>query len=645
MASPRGSASYKKKDGVLSLSRDGQSVSWTSSTGSPPLTLAVSSITNLQQTPASNPKVMLKIFTQSPAATAPEPHVFTFTSSTAARAEADAIKDSLSAAIQVAKSGAGTPAAGGGSSAAMAIASAVSSAPGGHIHLSDKWYDDARLKSDVELQQSLLKSNPSLMKTFIEAKNTKPDSITNTQFGAQFWATRLHLLRAYATEKNQARGAYNVLSTIKPKTVDNAIRLSISKEQIQLIFNQHPLVKRAYDENVPKVSEETFWSRFFQSRLFKKLKGEKIGETDALDPLLDKYLRYEDDARRENRLLAAYIPHIIDVEGNEENHSQRKGNKPDITMRPSAVDKVPIIRTLNNLSQKIMDHVAPSDIDPSNPIGMDEATFEQLALQDLQGDAEEHRIMLNIKDQQRFFASDKDSHLSTDAALYAKQSPGEVLSELQLDLDPSLMESDSGGGLNLQSAIGVNEEESDDECEDGHQKDPQVGSKSSISKATKQVSTAISQRRSQTDNFSRDDSFSTIQTSTSGLTPTLFDRLTLTHATTTEFLHHFWLVFLSGDPDRAGELAQMAESLNRAMDRIKAVVDAAEEDREKEKERRKREIVEHFRRTGRKLRPNTEALGGGKVVNEMLGPTIKAVNFAIVEYRKALAAEGLDASA
>ncbi|KAI9777593.1 MAG: RNA polymerase II transcription factor B subunit 1 [Geoglossum umbratile] len=642
MTLPRGSVSYKKKDGVLSLSRDSQSVSWTpASAGPATLTIVVSSITNLQQTPASNPKVMLKIFSQTPATADPETHVFTFTSATAARAEADAIKDALSASIQAAKSGAGTPAAGGGSSAAMAIASAISSVPGNSSRTSDKWYDDARLRSDVELQQSLLKSNPSLMKTFIEAKNTKPDSITNTQFGAQFWATRLHLLRAHAIEKNQARGAYNVLSTIKPKTVDNTIRLSISKEQIQLIFSQHPLVKRVYDENVPKISEEHFWSRFFQSRLFKKLKGEKLGETDALDPILDKYLRYEDEAYGGNRLLAAHIPHIIDVEGNEENHSQRKGNKPDITMRPSAVDKVPIIRTLNNLSQKIMDHVAPSDIDPSNPIGMDEATFEQLALQDLQGDAAENRIMLNIKDQQRFFSSDKDNQLSADATLYAQQLPSEVLSDLQLDLDPSLMESDSGGGLNLQSAIGVNNEESDDEDDENQRKDPHVGSKTSISNATKQVLAAISQRRSQTDNFtSHTSTLSTIQTSASGLTPTLFDRLTLTHATTTEFLHHFWLAFLSGDPDRAAEVAQMVESLNRAMDRIKAVADAAEEDREKEKRRRK-EIMEHQKRTGRRLRPNTEPLGGSKVVNEMLGPTVKAVKMAIGEYRKALAAEGI----
>lgn len=47
MAPPRGSAAYKKKDGILAVSKDDQSVSWTpvAPPGSKPsLTLPVSSI-------------------------------------------------------------------------------------------------------------------------------------------------------------------------------------------------------------------------------------------------------------------------------------------------------------------------------------------------------------------------------------------------------------------------------------------------------------------------------------------------------------------------------------------------------------------------------------------------------------------------
>ena len=49
MAPPRGSAAYKKKDGTLTVSKDGQSVSWTPVApprSEPALALPVSSITS-----------------------------------------------------------------------------------------------------------------------------------------------------------------------------------------------------------------------------------------------------------------------------------------------------------------------------------------------------------------------------------------------------------------------------------------------------------------------------------------------------------------------------------------------------------------------------------------------------------------------
>ena len=593
-------------------------------------------ILDLQQTPATSAKVMLKIFAQVQGASTPETHVFSFTSLTTARAEADAIKDALSKSIQAAKSGNTVLAQqDSGGSAAMAIASAVSSLPqtGGNTNA---WYSDERLKSDVELQQSLLKANTSLSKTFMESLRTKPDSITNSQFTSQFWSSRIQLLRAHAIEKNQTRGAYNVLSSIKPVTVDNATRLTISKEQIQLIFKQHSLVKLVYDENVPRLSEEAFWSRFFQSRLFKKLKGEKISEIDPTDQVLDKYLQYDDDAERGQRLLASHVPHIIDVEGNEENHSQRKGNLPDFTMRPNSMDRVPIIRTLNALSEKIMAHVPPNDIDPSLPIGVDEATFNSLALRDLQGDAEESRVILNIKDQSRFFSSNKEVGVSADAARYAKQDPVHVLQSLRADL------AQISTNPSLETAIGV-DDDSDSSEDESHPKKRHVGSKASLAAATAQMLEAIAQQRVQTDDLHASAAgFSTAQTfSTFGLSAATFDRLTLTHATTTEFLQHFWSAFLSGDPARADELSRLIETLDRAMDRIKAVADDADTERTREVDRLKKQVRDHYERTQRRLRLDPEAVAGGaKAVYQLLAPTIKAIRIAGREYQKALAAEG-----
>lgn len=583
---------------------------------------------------------MLKIFAQAPGASAPETHVFSFTSRTTARAEADTIKEALSKTIQSAKSGAPPLAAPGAnaSSAAMAIAGAVSSGAqdGGGA---SAWYEDSKLRSDVELQQSLLKANPSLSKTFMESSRAKPESISSSQFASQFWSTRIHLLRAHAVDRSQSRGQYNVLSTIRPMTVDHATRLSISKEQIQLIFSQHSLVKRVYDENVPKLSEEEFWSRFFQSRLFKKLKGERITENDPPDGILDKYLSVDEDAERAARLMAAHVPHIINIEGNEENHSQRKGNAPDWTMRPSS--KVPIFRTLNTLSEKIMSHVAPNDVDPSLPIGVDEETFNCLALRDLQGDPEENQRILDIKDQSLFFSSGKDFGVSEDVLKFSKQDPARVLKSVRTDL------SDLSTQASLETAIGV-DPDSDSEDEDTGPKKGHAGSHAALSAATAQIMSAMSQQRVQSDEPSSSTSgFSAVQSSsTHGLSTAVFDRLSLTHVTTTEFLQHFWSVFLSGDASRAEELSKLMETLDRAMDRIKAAADDAEADRKVEIEKVKKQARDYIERTKRKVKPDYEGVkGGAKVVNQLLGPTVRAVEIASREYQKAVmeqTAEGMD---
>lgn len=574
---------------------------------------------------------MLKILTK--AADQPEPvaYTFHFNSPSEPRREANLIKETLSGLISALKQGEalalkanGAP----GASAAMAIASAVTSKPTGN----PVWYDDNELKNDIELQQALMKKDPMLGRTYEEARRTKPDTVSNPQFNKQFWSTRVNMLRAFAVERKQQPGAYNVLSAVKPRQEEGELKLRISKDQIQLIFNQHPLVKRVYDENVPRLNESDFWSRFFLSRLFKKLKGERIVESDTSDATFDRYLDQTNGDILAKRLEDAHIRYTIDIEGNEENQGgNKRGNRQDFTMRPSSYEKAPIIRTLNSLSEKIMEHVAQSDIDPNAPAGVDEATFQELALRDLQGDAEENRIVLNYKQQNQFLSGDK-SQVSAESKLYENQNPNALLLELQTELSPEFMDTDEVGGLDLKTAIGFNEE-SDSEEEEDQPKAPHVGSKKALSAAQKQIFGEITYQRTR---LHGDDAKSSL----GGLSQSLFDRLTLTHATTTEFLHHFWTIFLSGDPDRAGELAKLVETLDRALDRINAVAADAEKERTAQIDAQKQDIYRLYKETGKKKR--LEPVGGGeKVVREMLEPTIHAVAKATQQYKKALAAEGV----
>jgi transcription initiation factor TFIIH subunit 1 len=562
---------------------------------------------------------MLKIFAQQN--DTQENYVFTFTSGANARTEADAIKEALSAAITAAKAAA-APAVpeistNDGVSAAMAMANAISSAGTGQA----AWDDDNKLKTDAELQQSLLKCDPNLQRMFMESLRTKPESLSGGNFVSQFWSTRVHLLRAHAIERAQLRGSYNVLSSLRPRTDNNVTKLNISKEQIQLIFNQHPLVKKVYDENVPKLSEQQFWSRFFQSRLFKKLRGERLSESDATDNVLDKYLTMDEHA---DRVTDTHVPHFLDLAGNEVNHSQRQGNRPDFDMRPASIEKVPIIRTLNALSEKIMANVAPADGDPSAPVGMDEETYNNLVLQDLKGDEEQTRIMLNIRDQSRFFAQGKQRE-GKEGDLLAKQDPEQIITSMRGDVAKTFA---ADGLFHLGKIIEPDEDDSDEENTAAPKQ--AVGSRASLRQASTQIFDAIRERRAQTE--------VSPNAGTWGLSTTLFDRLTLTHATTTEFLHQFWHAFLSGNPERAGEIASLVESLSRAMDRIKAVAADAETEKQAEVNRLKQNARDVFAATGKKIRVNLAGVGGGeKVVNQLLGPTISALSLATNKYKDALA--------
>lgn len=583
---------------------------------------------DLQQTPETAAKVMLKILVKSPDSSDPVSHTFHFNAPVEPRKEANLIKDTLTGLISALKAEEANklkPNGSSGSSAAMAIASAVASKPSG----APTWYDDTQLKNDFELQQALMRKDPMLLKTYEEARRTKPDTITNTQFNAQFWSTRVNLLRAFAVESNQQRGAYNVLSAVKPRQEDGELKLRITKEQVQLIFSQHPLVKRVYDENVPKLNETDFWSRFFLSRLFKKLKGERIVESDSTDPTFDRYLTATNDGILERRLESAQIPHLIDIQGNEENQGgNKRGNRQDFTMRPSSYDKAPIIRTLNSLSEKIMENVAQSDGNSYAPVGMDEKTFNELALRDLQGDPEELRIMLNYKQQESSLRGAK-SEVSEEAKLYAKQDQTQIVKDLTAELGATSLEKDRVGGLNLQKGIGI--DDASDSEDDEQPKTPHVGSKASLKEAQNQVFEEIKYQRAR---IHGDDGKSNL----SGLSQSLFDRLTLTHATTTEFLHHFWTIFLSGDPDRAGELAKHVETLHRASERINAVAVDAETERAKLLDEHKKKIREYYEKTGKKAAFRPDAIGGGgKIVIEMMQPTIDALAKAKEQYEKARA--------
>ncbi|PHH81113.1 hypothetical protein CDD80_2098 [Ophiocordyceps camponoti-rufipedis] len=582
---------------------------------------------------------MLKIFEKASEGQEATTYLFHFYSSEA-RTEAKALKDVLSRLLADArnndsslpKPSVGTSQASelpdtggaGGTPASITLAGAASSQP-----FSSRWFDDNQLKNDIELQQSLMKKDKSLHQTYMEAMTTKPESISGAAFNSQFWSTRVNLLRAHAIDSNQKKGAYNVLSTIKPRTVDGELKLNISVEQVQLILAQHPLVKRLYNENVPKLSEYQFWSRFFLSGLAKSLRGENIDSKDLSDALFDKYNVSDNTEKSQSKIMAQGVPHMINLEANEENQGGFKGgNAKDKEMRPQASQ--PIFKTLNSLSEKIMANVSPFDIMNNDGQGPNDQYGGELSLRDLKGDAEAHRVALHIKDQNRFFSS-KEMAPTANALLFSKQDPADVLATLK---SFQRLKTAQGGGTAIQASINFNEES---DSEEESLAKTCVGSRAAIRAAELEVMKDIVQQRAQ--ELGPDGS------SPMGLPSVIAEKCALTHATTVEFLHQFWNAFLSGDLERAPELQYLAESLKLSETRISAVADGAEVERQSLIRKRKQEIREHFERTGKKIRWKSDMIGGGRdAVKSMMHPILQAITKAQADYGMALAAEGAQVS-
>lgn len=661
MASTKARVSYKKKDGLLTVADDRRFLFWTPADkpgASPAVTVPIADITNLQQTPATSKNIALKVVVKD------ESYVFTFTNKENGRKEQEAVTDLLrdliaankaSVAAQLAPAASTTtaPAQDGGQSGSMAFAQAAASRP-----VDEGWYDDSKLKSDFQLQRSLLESNKPLNDRFTQSLRDKPDTVSIPQFTAQFWSTRLHLLRAYAIEKAQKEGEYNVLPAIKHTSVlgeDGEYRkvLNVTKEQIALIFKQYPVVRRAYNENCPRpiANASEFWGRFFASRLLKKLKGERIDRNDPQDSLLDRYLDL-DEAAAHDAANNPRIPHFIDLEGNEQN-SKFKVNREGWEMSAARHDQ-PILHVLNNLSEKMLSHVRGAAGGQAHaPIGLDEDTFEQLRLRDLAMDDKDNRVVLNVREQQRRQGGQEEDDLSVDARLYARQDPEEVLFLLRSDLQPAHLGSDERGSLRLDRAIGFHSDDDDEDDEDDepmgatdshtngststkkrNRSTPRIGSHAAMTAATATTLTSIRQRRSQQSSQPSADS----TTQLNGLSQSTFDTLTITHNTTIEFLHYFWTLFLSGSATKASidELQSLVLTLDRSLDRINAVAEQAEKERSEKLAGMRREVREYEKRTGKKRRLDESAVGGGRAVVEgLVRRTVDAVGKAVGVWREA----------
>ncbi|KAK9321548.1 hypothetical protein V1517DRAFT_326185 [Lipomyces orientalis] len=411
-----------------------------------------------------------------------------------------------------------------------------------------KGLNDADLLADWTLQQKLLKSHGDLEQLF-------SDAVVGQQLSSdEFWRTRIPLLRVHSLALSQTRGPYNVLATIKPLSTaqtetavggtSQEMKVSLSPDKIRDIFLQYPIVRRAYDENVPPLVDTTFWSRFFLSKLCRKLRGEKIGLNDA-DNIMDKYLDFEVDAeQREVKSENAKVMRFVDVKANEMDDSQKAGNRPDITMRQTThKDTLSMIRTINKLSQKMVESVEGE----AQQLVEDQEQLKarELMLQDLEPVTAVSHVGLHLhRSPDSLYSSAAGKHVDA-AATGGYDSGASKTLESMID---SLSSSSESISTLLSSA---------------------APSSSTLSRAQSQVLDLIHSRRRTEDNRRNGDDADT----PAGDVVTLRD-MKLSHTTAIEFLRHFWSALLSAEPSRAlSALPLLVTFVEKSKMRLEAVAD------------------------------------------------------------------------
>lgn len=373
-----GAAIFKKVYGIINIDEDASPAQlvWRSTAGDDTHTIQLDSIDKLQATPATNSKMMLRLIGKVPDASSstkrqktnegdispplpkPESHMFSFNN----RTVMENIKLTLQTIISrykdieadEEKRKMETP------EVQKQNEQQQIQQQNGEL-INTEQLDDSlskeKLLTNLKLQQSLLKNNKMLMRTFQE-------TVINSGLPPEeFWSTRIALLRAFALSTSQKVGPYNVLSTIKPvASSENKVNVNLSRQKILSIFENYPIVKKAYDDNVPKnFKEQEFWARFFSSKLFRKLRGEKLMVNDRGDVIIDRYLTLDQEYdRQDDERLMHPVNKYIDIEGNKEDDPVKMGNKPDFTMQPGTDPNgnndgtIDILKGMNRLSEKMI---------------------------------------------------------------------------------------------------------------------------------------------------------------------------------------------------------------------------------------------------------------------------------------------------
>ncbi|KAL0956420.1 hypothetical protein HGRIS_002568 [Hohenbuehelia grisea] len=256
--------------------------------------------------------------------------------------------------------------------------------------------------NDFRLRKKVLVSDPELAS--LHRDLVMSGQITETEF----WDGREHLLLAQAAFENQKKGKPGQLVDPRPETVEGGeIKIRITPQLVHDIFDEYPVVAKAYSDNVPnKLSEAEFWKRYFQSKLFNahraSIRSSATQHVVKDDPIFDKYLEKDDDGLEPRRQPAGDVDLFVDLGATLEDHGET-GNERDITMQPGRQrGALPLIRKFNEHSERLLNS-ALGEASAAKRRKIDKDTYAAIELDDLRDSESSAGITLEMQDRERYF--------------------------------------------------------------------------------------------------------------------------------------------------------------------------------------------------------------------------------------------------
>ncbi|TFK73910.1 hypothetical protein BDN72DRAFT_813870 [Pluteus cervinus] len=225
---------------------------------------------------------------------------------------------------------------------------------------------------------------------------------------AEFWDGREHLLLTQAAADKQKKGKPGQLVDPRPETVEGGdIKIRITPQLVHDIFDEYPVVAKAYSENIPsKLTEEAFWKRYFQSKLFNahraSIRSSATQHVVKDDEIFDQYLEKDDDELEPRRQRNEKVQLLVDLAATLEDHTET-GNERDITMQAGRQKgALPLIRKFNEHSERLLNS-ALGELPPAKRQRKDSDFYQQIDLDDLHDSESSAGIRLEMLDRQRYF--------------------------------------------------------------------------------------------------------------------------------------------------------------------------------------------------------------------------------------------------